>query len=139
MMESISKAQLEPAIKAWGRSYPLFLAHDLELVKIEVEYGGFSSIHCHFHKSNMFIVTSGVLQVCTYKTPVEHDYEKIKFLHCYDDAFLILPEIYHSFRALEYTEAYEIYRPYREGVIVDPNDIKRVTQGGLLDLSKSPG
>jgi quercetin dioxygenase-like cupin family protein len=119
--------------KVWGWSYPLLLTEDIEIVKIEVRHGGYSSRHAHKNKANMFFVLSGVLQVITYLKNTE-DYDQIRFLHREGDAFQVAAGIFHRFRALAPTVAIEVYRPTGTGKL-DPNDIIRSDEGGLLDLS----
>lgn len=123
---SCKKAATE---KAWGISVPLYKDQHIEVVKISVRRGGYSSQHKHLYKDNIFWVIRGRIIVIRYTnaSPVEN------VLTPRDGMFSVPAGIEHRFIALEDdTVVYELYCATEEHE-VESSDIIRRDQGGIAN------
>lgn len=114
--------------KPWGTSTPLYLTSEMEVVKISILKTGHCSRHRHLNKDNTFIVLRGELLV------IEEPGSLAAVQHPLDPCSkpLTIPRgVLHKFWALTDVEAIEIYRA-AEGTTIDPDDIIRYSEGGLL-------
>jgi mannose-6-phosphate isomerase-like protein (cupin superfamily) len=108
--------------KVWGNTRGLFAGNNVEIHRIEVGAGGVCSKHKHDHKSNMFYVESGTLEVRVWK----NDYALVdKTMLFAGDTTTVPPGEFHQFCALTEVVAYEVY-----WVELDPGDIVRENVGG---------
>jgi len=110
--------------KIWGNTSTLFDKNNVEIARIEVNKGGYCSKHIHKYKYNLFFIESGSLEVTIYRNDADTILEDVTVLKSGDSTY-VEPGVYHMFRALEDTVAYEIY-----WVELDPNDIVRESVGG---------
>lgn len=113
--------------KIWGWTEPLFVRNNVELHRIEANAGGYCSKHKHEHKSNLFIVESGQLQVTVWD---ENDEPSHKVLSK-GDRFAVPPGVMHQFTAISDVVALEVY-----WVDLDQDDIIREYVGGKIDRTK---
>ena len=111
--------------KIWGQTTPLFCKNNVEIHRIEGVSGGFCSFHCHKYKFNRFFVESGRLQITIQKDYGSGVLDDITVLNPGQQT-TVSPGQYHKFEVLEDCVAYEIY-----WVELDPNDIERLTIGGM--------
>jgi len=114
--------------KSWGRNQEIFRDDLLEIVRIEVLSGGFSSRHLHRGKHNAFLVVSGQLSVVCFETelPAEH------ILSADAPAIVVPAGVEHRFLARTGPViAYEIYVAAGEQSL-DALDIVRRDEGGIL-------
>ncbi len=119
--------------KAWGKSELIYANHLVEIQKISVLPGGYSSLHHHKNKSNIFTIISGSLDV--YVTSPNTKYELSEdTLKCCE----IEPGANHRFYSKEGAEAYEIYliKQSQSSILLDLNDIVRLTVGGMDNQAK---
>lgn len=117
-------------LKPWGMFSRLYQDQFLIVDHIKAKRGGFSSIHYHERKTNLFVVERGMLQVSTYIRSALDSNEVIKqgiatLLPGYE--FVVMPGMLHQFLALEDSWAYEVYW----GAMIDPDDIVRLSQNGI--------
>lgn len=120
--------------KNWGFSCPLYRDPALELVRIVVRLGGYSSRHLHECKHNTFLVSKGRLQIWS----EEEGRPEIRDVGPEDGMLTIPAGVPHQFLALEdQTVAYEFYTP-ASGTHVEPSDIVRFTIGGIRALEGLP-
>jgi len=113
---------MEKQGKVWGETRKLFNKNNVEVSRIEVEKGGFSSTHKHEHKYNKFFVESGKLKILVWK----NDYDLCdETIISEGESTVIVPGEDHMFEALEDTTAYEIYW------VGLTDDIVRKNHGGL--------
>lgn len=119
---------MEKIGKVWGHTELIVAQPTFEMHRIEVDEGGYCSVHLHQDKVNLFCVEHGALQIEVWKA----DYK------LWDRTFLYPGERtqvaageYHRFVATEKTTCFEVYWPTRWAKI--ENDIKRICAGGLLD------
>lgn len=113
--------------KVWGTSHRLLLNDFCQMEKIEVVPGGYSSIHLHQRKHNLFCVQSGVLTVEVYKNQATRPADSRDLKD--GDSWSIGPNTRHRFHAKSSTVAYELYWS-SEGT-VDPDDIVRYSENGV--------
>lgn len=109
--------------KVWGLTARLFAHHGVEAHLIHAVRGGYCSVHRHAFKWNRFVVLSGKLEVRVFR---EEGVVDVTVLGP-DDVTDVPPGTLHQFIALEPTAALEFY-----WVSLDPGDIDRKSQGGLL-------
>ena len=125
LSESASERQI--VRKAWGLSREIFREERIEMIRIDVRPGGFSSRHKHLAKHNGFLVVSGRLTV----TCFDEDLPAEGILSAGDDLFVVPAGVEHGFFAGEGpVVAYEIYLAAGEAP-VDPLDIQRRDVGGI--------
>jgi mannose-6-phosphate isomerase-like protein (cupin superfamily) len=118
--------------KPWGTIRRLYRDCDVEVVKAEIVHGGYSSLHRHLKKDNIFVVLSGTLQVNRHQTSDEKTIVKQHYLHADDGPLLIPAGEWHRFIALDDTVVVEVYRR-RSGLLPDPDDIERADKNGVLN------
>lgn len=108
--------------KIWGFITDVFKNMNVSVHHLSIKRGGYSSEHLHIHKSNLFYVISGELEIIMFR---ENDMADKTILHA-GDISAIPSGFYHKFRALTDVECVEIYQVFLQ----DP-DIERRTQGGI--------
>jgi mannose-6-phosphate isomerase-like protein (cupin superfamily) len=117
----------DPLPKTWGWSTRLFCNEQLQLERIYVRPGGYSSIHLHKFKHNQFVVSYGEMSVQTFD-------QGLKLLRTFDlrggDNVVIPIDNRHQFVAKTEVEGYEMYWP-ENGKTLEPNDIVRFSENGL--------
>ena len=112
--------------KAWGKSELIYANHIVEIQRITVLPGGYSSLHYHKNKSNIFSIVQGSLDV--YQTTPDKKYElSLDGLKCCE----IVPGTNHRFYSKNGAEAFEIYLIKNGSELLNLNDIIRLTIGGL--------
>lgn len=118
--------QVEVATKPWGQSTRVLLTKRVQVERIDVMEGGFSSIHLHQEKHNLFHVTRGRLAVRWFNESLMHYATNMLFpgqsLHVY-------PGHIHQFQADTDVEAIETY--FTDERQIDPDDIERFSQNGI--------
>lgn len=114
--------------KVWGETSMVQSGDSWEVHHIHAMTGGYSSVHRHVGKWNLFYVITGRLKIRRWKT----DYDLI------DETILgpgeqchVPPGEYHQFQALENSHAVEVYF-----VKIDADDIDRVDCGGMEPAQK---
>lgn len=117
--------------KIWGSTCCLMIKNNVEIHRIEVNKGGFCSEHKHEHKWNAFFVESGVLEIIIYRQDAGQIIED-KTVLCAGESTYIEPGVYHKFRAVESTIAFETY--WTE---LSPTDIIRKNVGGNMEQNNS--
>jgi quercetin dioxygenase-like cupin family protein len=111
--------------KIWGTTSEIFNKNNVEVHRIEAKKGGYSSIHKHEHKYNMFFVETGMLKIEIWK----NDYDLLDTLDISaGHATIVMPGEYHRFTAERDTIAYEFY--WTE---LSSKDIVRKDCGGILN------
>lgn len=107
--------------KVWGKTSCLWRNQQVEVHRIQALEQGYCSQHQHVHKYNMFYVLSGRLAVDVWKPGLIDT-----TILGPGEMTIVPPGEEHRFRALEFTDALEIY-----WVELNPFDIKRKDTGGL--------
>ena len=110
--------------KIWGSTCCLLNKNNVEIHRIKVETGGFCSEHKHKHKWNAFFVEKGQLEITIYRLDANQIIEDITILHDGEMTY-VEPGLYHKFRAIKPTVAFEFY-----WVELLKNDIERRNIGG---------
>lgn len=114
--------------KVWGYTSLLVNKNNVEVHLVFIQKGGYCSKHCHKHKYNQFIVTSGRLKVTQWKGYGLADETILESgMEC-----TVSPNEFHQFEALEDTHALEVY-----WVDLDQDDIIREGCGGVKN-EKAP-
>ncbi len=119
--------------KPWGEASPLYDDQYVEISRIVVRRGGYSSRHKHLHKNNAFLVVRGRLSL----TCFNENGSTRRILSPRDGICTVDKGVEHRFEALEEnTIAYEFY--YGEhGRAIDLADIVRCDGGGIAqDLDR---
>lgn len=116
--------------KTWGTLYRLVQLPHLELCWGEIVNGGYSSLHRHVRKNNLFLVLQGKLQVNLYVDEKNTRFQK-HLLQPFHEALVVPAGTWHRFIALENTTLLEAYQPLPEQSL-DPFDIERLDTNGIL-------
>lgn len=124
-MEIAVKPAPEWTPKVWGRTKCVFIGNNFEVHELEIKAGGYSSRHRH-RKWNRFHVMTGRLKVEQFDTPDSQPDDRILNP---GDFFLVAPETWHRFVALEDCHVLEVYWT----TDIDPLDIERFDEGGILE------
>jgi mannose-6-phosphate isomerase-like protein (cupin superfamily) len=124
--------------KPWGYSTRLFINEAIQLERIFIQGGGYSSIHLHERKYNQFVVQKGMLLINTFDDTLTWQTD-IKVAS--GQQLTIEPNVRHQFVARSDVEAYELYWPAvpSDGPVA-PEDIVRFSQNGVArrwDISTS--
>ena len=118
--------------KLWGANTWLHYSPDLEICLAEAKRGGYSSMHRHAHKHNLFYLLSGKLLVKNHSLEAEH------VLHP-GNSITIGANDWHRFISLDKSVIVELYSKAGHAP-VDLADIERQDVGGIAkdaaDLSK---
>ncbi len=122
--------------KPWGSSERLIHDYTVQLERIQIVKGGYSSKHWHKRKRNLFWVTSGKLAIYTFVFNKDgphvepHKVARSWLLTPANAPLCIEPDIIHQFVALERTLCYEMY--VAGGGHVEPEDIVRLSANGIF-------
>lgn len=108
--------------KVWGTTQKIFDNGAVSVHRITAKKGGYSSMHKHEYRFNMFYVESGRMKVVTRKN--DYDLTDETFVEAGQTA-IAAPNEWHKFEAMEDVVAFEIYY----GVCED-GDIIREGHGG---------
>lgn len=108
--------------KVWGTTEEIFDNGSVEIHRIYVKKGGYCSKHKHQYKYNNFYIESGSLEISIFRDNLI-DSTTLSGA----ESTSIEPNVYHMFRAIEDTVAYEIY--YTE---LKKDDIIRENVGGFI-------
>lgn len=129
-------------LKPWGVTRRLLEAGGVQVERIKFTKGGYTSIHEHHHKYNLFFITSGAIAVRTFSVKSLRN-ESPKLLGevtlgpgC--APFIIAPRVPHQFVVLADGEGLEVYVAGEPGIDL-PEDILRYTQNGNSILDNSGG
>lgn len=124
--------------KQWGLMQRIYSDDRLEVARIRIRAGGYCSLHKHVDKINVFIVTSGFLQVTVW--PENGNFETIApgdthFLATGSPPLIVPQGRWHRFFTNVNTEVVEVYYPFggakvREG----EHDIVRRSEGGISPM-----
>jgi mannose-6-phosphate isomerase-like protein (cupin superfamily) len=113
--------------KTWGSSTRVFYDGRLQVEKIRIKAGGYSSIHLHDDKVNQFCVVEGTLTVNIFD-------ETNEVVDVYTlgptDTCAIDARVRHQFLAETDVSGYEMYWPSGTNS-VRPDDIERFTTNGI--------
>lgn len=127
VVQAIRYGAVDPLAKPWGYSTRVYCNEQLQVERIFIRPGGFSSVHMHSCKVNQFVVNKGILLVNLFDDqlrPVES--------HSLDagESWVVGVGEKHQFVACSLVEGYEFYWPEKD-VELDPNDIVRYTTNGV--------
>jgi mannose-6-phosphate isomerase-like protein (cupin superfamily) len=113
--------------KPWGKCFHLLETPDEQIDLCEIVQGGFSSIHFHAHKENLFVVTAGELDILIYN---DVNYLIDSYRLKVGNDWLIPAGMRHQFRAIKPTRLVEVYhRAGAEPVTLE--DIHRFSENGV--------
>jgi mannose-6-phosphate isomerase-like protein (cupin superfamily) len=117
--------------KIWGTSQRLLVTDFMQVERIQVRKGGYSSVHLHKRKNNLFVVEAGRLQVRLFD-PWKKETARL-FMVSRGDMKTVEPGIRHQFYADTSVVAYEVYwidNPVA-GEMLDCDDIQRFSESGV--------
>ena len=112
----------EIAGKIWGLTTEFFRCQTVSAHYLQIKKGGFSSLHKHDIKANVFYVVKGRLSITQEMGLGVSDVTVLTA----GQSTVIPPGIFHQFRADLDTECIEVY----QASLTDP-DIDRKTVGGM--------
>lgn len=113
------------AEKPWGTSVRTYLDDHIQVEWIHVVNTGYSSIHKHRHKVNLFIVHEGSFDVRIFT----ESKELVSTTHLgAGQSYVVGSGIYHQFMASTSVAATETY--WAEGTAIDVDDIERISDNG---------
>ena len=92
--------------KQWGSTADVFASDSVAIQHLEIDAGGFCSIHCHAHKYNLFYVISGELEISVEKAD-QGMVDRTTLLN--GESMVVEPGQYHQFKAAANTVALEVY------------------------------
>ena len=113
--------------KAWGAMRTIYRDSRHEVVQFSAVEGGYSSLHRHRHKDNTFAVVRGCLSLLI----LDADDSPRQVLVVDGGIYTVPAPLRHRFVSLGSTTGYEVYAAV-PGHAIDPGDIIRADQGGLL-------
>lgn len=114
--------------KPWGKATTVLLDDRIQVDRLSIRKGGYSSNHLHKAKHNTFVVLSGVLEVVLYP---DTDTESRVVLSA-SESMTVRRGILHKFEAKTDCEVVEYYLP-ANGSAPDPADIVRHSESGLKE------
>lgn len=118
---------MNKAIKPWGISVRSYLDSCVQVEWIRVAPTGYSSIHLHRHKTNLFIVHEGVLEVRFF----DDGLHRIGSVRLREGISHMVPQgSRHQFFAYQKVSATEVY--CAPNGALDPNDILRYSENGCV-------
>jgi len=92
--------------KVWGYTQEIIKGSSFEVHRIEIDKGGFCSMHKHIHKNNMFFVESGFITVEVKKK----DYKLTDKTNLeMGEMMTVKAGEFHRFKAAKDSVVYEIY------------------------------
>jgi mannose-6-phosphate isomerase-like protein (cupin superfamily) len=112
-------------IKGWGVTEEIYRDKHLLIARIQVEAGGYCSIHYHRQRDNLFVVHAGTLIVHVFDSGPP----KSVRLNA-GDQLRVPAGIAHQFEAATVVRCDEVYTPVA-GATIDADDIVRFSQGGM--------
>lgn len=112
---------MENIFKIWGERRRILLDDKNEVDLLYLKKNTFCSTHAHKYKINKFIIISGAVRI-------ETEFGKKTLTK--NESWVVRPPMKHRFYALENSIMIEL--AYVEILKIDPNDIKRESQGGKL-------
>lgn len=113
--------------KPWGRTERVHVDGRVQLERITIQPGGFSSVHLHEFKTNGFLVIQGELIVRRFRADGELD--RLETIRA-GEWVQVPPNVRHQFYAESAVEGYEFYWCSGGGAC-EPDDIKRFSENGL--------
>lgn len=116
--------------KCWGRTQELIDSPFYSKHKLELNTGGYCSIHYHVHRANRFIIISGSVEIIEFYGP-----RFTRHLLGPDNTYDIPSLVPHMFAVHKNGSMIEEYFPDRGGV-VNRGDIIRLTEGGKVEISQ---
>lgn len=111
--------------KVWGSTEPELVTPGIEIHRLSIRPNSWCSRHRHHHKSNAFLVVSGVLHV-----RIEREYGVDETTLGAGQMTRVEPRYFHKFwTGPEGAEIWEIYYP----PVLSGEDIERTGVGGSAD------
>ncbi len=118
--------------KVWGHTTKIGHSPKSGLHVIMVHKGSFCSKHYHENKHNGFVVIEGNLTVRVWDSALDDSTMAEHKLEADGSSFVVQCNKLHQFYSEEGARVVEFYLP-AEGVDVDPEDIIRLSRGGVDD------
>ena len=118
--------------KLWGNTTNLIMTDKLQIELLQIDAGGYCSLHRHVNKFNLFAVIEGTLSVF-----VEQDNNEQLHRLGEDHEILIVPPLmWHMFAntSKEPVVCVEMYWRRNKQVLVEQKDIERLSEGGTWDF-----
>lgn len=112
--------------KAWGRTRPIYDSDVFCGHELDVEQGGYSSVHYHQHRANKFIVDSGVIAVVVF-----WGWRSESVMLTKGQDFTLPSLVVHQFQVYQSGRVREEYWADRGGK-VSQQDIIRLSEGGKV-------
>lgn len=114
--------------KLWGWSEALVVSPAGEVHRIDINAGGYCSIHYHRTKHNVFVLMHGAIDIYEWVGGADTNGDPSRVHHLVNpgDSYAVPPGVLHQFRALKQSRAIEVYWPDPLGA----EDIVRFTEGG---------
>ena len=85
--------------RPWGKWTRLYMDDQVELRLLEVEPGGYCTLHRHEHQANVFIVLAGTLNVRVSTRRDGTDAEALHILNVHEAPLKVWPWDTHQFKA----------------------------------------
>ena len=120
-------------LKPWGICVQLLTVESAQIDRLRIKRGGYSSLHEHSDKHNLFIVTEGLLKVTLFERSGDQ-FEPIgqHLLTPERGVLLVKAQIPHQFLCLEDSQVIEVYWPASSNAL-DRDDIRRYVENGILN------
>lgn len=117
-------------VKPWGLSQTNLCDGTLQVARCDVLKGGYSSVHKHNHKANVFVVHAGSVIIDSYGGEPSEPYVPITRKQLGPgQSLVVLPGEFHRFYALDNSILSEVYF-CNDSTPVSWNDIERLTKNG---------
>lgn len=119
--------------KIWGKTREIIHSQFYAKYELEVEAGGYCSLHYHLTRANRFHVGTAHIQVIMMYGPIV---EKVTLGP--DNVFDVPSLVPHMFCVLRSGSVVEEYFPDRNGEVLR-DDIVRIFEGGELEVDELDG
>lgn len=113
--------------KCWGKTREIIDSPFYSKHELQIEAGGYCSLHYHEDRANRFIVTSGLVEVIEMFGP-----QSRRTILGPDNTYDVASLVPHMFAVRKSGEMIEEYFSDRDGE-VRRNDIIRIVEGGKLE------
>ena len=118
--------------KPWGWTREVERSAFHSVHHIEIEPGGFCSVHLHAHKNNIFVIAGASRWSCYVEVFADDRSLARRYrLGLHMPSFTVKAGVLHRFWAPSGAQAIEIYTTL-DGQTVEDNDIYRISDGGVV-------
>lgn len=120
--------------KPWGATRPVFENQIASVFECQTKRGGFSSVHYHEAKENVFLITGGAVAVVWFSAWVLQ-----RRVLRIGESLAVPPLVPHQFQVIETGGMIEVYTQSGSQQPVERRDICRLTDNGNMESGWQSG